>query len=315
MNNVINLSIKGAGVLMLCYLFNRIIECCRGKPQVKTAAFIDLELKGTTLTGYTVVSEDTTEGQDLEAPQNPILQHAAGPEQIAAIPSSSNTTSAAQQPSLSIEEQQEAIINAYHLILANKIESAKGKAKIIKELIAQMEHKICSIHLYAKGGLQKIADKAPLDDQTAEALIIEFTNFLKNIKEDIVPNSKSEIQLFLLGLLPNIIRNYYVQDSNVIDELINCLMETFRNTTDRGQAHVIWSLHIHAQFATSWNLETTEKEIQFLISVLNDPKHQARSKRIPIILELIMKANLENLSQYNNSVQEALGTYNNGLKK
>lgn len=278
MNNVINLCIKATGVILLCYFLNRIVQYCRGTPKAKTTGTLD---------------QFNAEQKTLD-----------------------NRTVAV--PTLSEDQQRQAIIDSRDLILSNKASYEKVDIKL-KELVDQMSSKNRSVQLEAMESLQSICKNCQ-NAQTAKSLIIQFTNFLTDIgpidtKSLVVQNTKRELQSFVLGLLPELIKSYSKQapenqDVKALDKLTICLIETYNNTSDAGKDSVLWTLSECDNCIQSIEPPYLENKIELLIAILNNKKEYKRIDESTVeLLSNIMQKKLENLSKYTASVLEALKSY------
>lgn len=261
MFNIIDLCTKGVSKCFngTCYLFNRVVECCCGKPRAKLAgnaggdaSLVDLSVRGSSV-----------------VPENKVL---------------------------SVEEKE---------ILGLIVEMKNADDRPVR--------------LHAMLRLEEIV-RGEQSTKMIDALLIQFTSFLNTLGrvelELFVEDNRREIQLFVLGLLPDVIRAYgkqdkAIQDVIILDSLVSCLIEIFANTLDSGQDSILNSLFERQKCIESSNLEILEKELKLMITLLSDPvyKSGSRFENAEEIICLIMVGESEMLAKYSEQAKEAITAY------
>lgn len=280
MNNVINVCIKGVGVLMLCYFIKRIVEWCRGEPKIKTTGSLDLP------------------GKELSAR---IVTSGAAPE-------------------LSIEDQRLSIRNSRDLIIDNV--SSEQTESLLKELFIQMSNENREVQFEAKNAIQQIVSSLQSVELT-KLLIIQITNFLENIgpvSQYLVVEDPQKIQLFVLALVPKVVKNYSLQDSSiqdivVLDNLVNCLMKAFDNTIDSGETSILSALSEREKCVQSFNISILENQVKLMISILKNTKYNSLHGDAVEVLTSIMKRELESLVEYTWPAQQVVQAHDDRTKK
>lgn len=207
-------------------------------------------------------------------------------------------------------------VNARNVVSENKVLTPEEQQ--IFGLIVKMMSADRSAQLHAMDTLQKMV-LAPRDAETIKALIIQFTDFLKNLgpveQGFWVFDTKKEVQLFILGILPKVIEAYAkqdvsIQDVSVLDGLVSCLMESFDNTTDHLKDRVLYSLFARERCAKSTNSKIVEEEVELMISILSKSVFKCRANPAKEVLCSIMqREKLENLSQYESSAMTSIENY------
>lgn len=148
---------------------------------------------------------------------------------------------------------------------------------ILGNWVDQLVDKEHSIYLNVSAALNEVIVQNKIQDsETANALVYRLMELLKDIgpleKGLHVVNTERTIQIFILGLLPDLIKLVKIEDPKNLNGLVIDLIETSKNTIKSGRTLIVQTLlTLHETDNEGFDAKTLEIEMVFLKEIVNSP--------------------------------------------
>lgn len=171
--------------------------------------------------------------------------------------------------------------------------------------------------------LESIVASPNLNPETTRIYMIEFTEFLKNIgpidSMSLHIDPKQSNQEFIIEQIFGIIKSESykkVQDIEVKDALIQCLLDTYNNTSPFGKNTIVYVLTLQNSCHT--NSTILKQIIELMISILNNDTacRYPRHRDAHIVLSAIKEKGIPmELVQLIPSIDLAIQAYDQEIQK